>query len=193
MSLQFSTPAGAGHMKALLATVAAAAAVLAPACAQSQAEAPSTSAAFAGMTGSWRAMTEYFTTAAEEGSDSLYAFRPVEGVRSFGELVGHVAGAQYMFCAMALGEEVPPEGAVEESMKSKADLVAALKASTEYCNRAYALTDDQLTAPVTIFGQENTRMGALVMNSNHNAEHYGNMVVYLRLNGIVPPSSRGGM
>lgn len=180
-------------MRAILASMTAAAVLVAPACAQSQAAAPTTSPAFAASTALWKAMTGHFTTAAEEGSDSLYAFRPVEGVRSFGELVGHVAGAQYMFCAMALGEEVPPEGAVEESMKSKADLVAALKASTEYCNRAYALTDDQLTAPVTIFGQENTRMGALVMNSNHNAEHYGNMVVYLRLNGIVPPSSRGGM
>lgn len=180
-------------MKALLTSAAAAAILMVPACAQSQAAAPSTSAAFAGMTGAWRSMTSYFTTAAEEGSDSLYAFRPVDGVRSFGELVGHVAGAQYMFCAMALGEEVPSEGAVEESAKSKAELVAALKASTEYCNRAYALTDGQLTAPVTIFGQESTRMGALVMNSNHNAEHYGNLVVYLRLNGIVPPSSRRGM
>ena len=130
---------------------------------------------------------------AEKMPEEHYSFKATPEIRSFGELVGHVAGAQYMFCAMALGEEVLPEGAVEESMKSKADLVAALKASTEYCNRAYALTDDQLTAPVTIFGQENTRMGALVMNSNHNAEHYGNMVVYLRLNGIVPPSSRGGM
>lgn len=177
-------------MRALLASVTAAAVLLAPACAQSQAAAPTTSAAFAGMAGSWKFLTGHFTTAAEEGSDSLYAFRPADGVRSFGELVGHVAGAQYMFCAMALGEEVPDEGAVEASAASKADLVAALKASTEYCNRAYALTDDQLTAPVTIFGQENTRMGALVMNTTHNAEHYGNMVVYLRLNGIVPPSSR---
>ena len=180
-------------MKAFLTSITAAAVLVAPACAQSQAAAPTTNPAFATATGMWKAMTGHFTTAAEEGSDSLYAYRPVEGVRSFGELVGHVAGAQYMFCAMALGEKIPDEGAVEESAKSKAELVAALKASTEYCNRAYALSPAELDAPVTIFGQESTRMGALVMNSNHNGEHYGNMVVYLRLNGIVPPSSRRGM
>jgi uncharacterized damage-inducible protein DinB len=180
-------------MKAILTSITAAAVLVAPACAQSQAAAPTVSPAFAATTGMWRMMTGHFTTAAEEGSDSLYAFRPVEGVRSFGELVGHVAGAQYMFCAIALGEEVPDEGAVEGTAKSKAELVAALKASTEYCNRAYALPDAELAAPATIFGQANTRMGALVMNSNHNGEHYGNMVVYLRINGIVPPSSRRGM
>lgn len=180
-------------MKATLLSITAAAMLAAPACAQSQASAPATSPAFAATTAMWKAMTGHFTTAAEEGSDSLYAFRPVEGVRSFGELVGHVAGAQYMFCAIALGEEVPDEGAVEETAKSKAELVAALKASTEYCDRAYALSDADLAAPAKIFGQDNTRMGALVLNSIHNGEHYGNMVVYLRLNGIVPPSSRQGM
>ena len=141
----------------------------------------------------WEQYASYNLRSAEQVAEADYAYKPVSTVRSFGQLIGHIAGAQYMFCAMALGEKIPDEGAVEESAKSKAELVAALKASTEYCNRAYALSPAELDAPVTIFGQESTRMGALVMNSNHNGEHYGNMVVYLRLNGIVPPSSRRGM
>jgi uncharacterized damage-inducible protein DinB len=138
----------------------------------------------------WQAMTGYITTAAEELSEADYAYRPVNTVRTFGELVGHVAGAQYMFCAAALGEPPRAEDAVEKNAKSKADLVKALKESTEYCNRAYAQSDDALGQPIKLFGQDRTRMFALVMNGVHNGEHYGNIVTYMRMKGMVPPSSR---
>ncbi|MEK6689121.1 MAG: DinB family protein, partial [Gemmatimonadota bacterium] len=68
--------------------------------------------------------------------------------------------------------------------------VAALKASTAYCAKAYAQTDQALQAPTEVFGQSNTRFGALVLNAIHNGEHYGNLITYLRIRGVVPPSSR---
>jgi hypothetical protein len=68
--------------------------------------------------------------------------------------------------------------------------VAALKASTQYCSKAYAQTDGAAQGKTKLFGQERTRLYALGLNATHDAEHYGNIVTYLRVNGIVPPSSR---
>ena len=140
----------------------------------------------------WRDLTGFITTVAEELPESSYAYRPTPEVRSFGQLIGHVAGAQYLFCAAALGEPAREEGAIEQARTAKADLVAALKASTAYCERAYAQTDAAVQGAATLFGQQRTRLYALMQNATHNGEHYGNMVTYLRLNGIVPPSSRAG-
>jgi hypothetical protein len=104
-----------------------------------------------------------------------------------------VAGAQYLICSAALGEPPREEDAIERTATKKADLVAALKASTDYCNRAYAQTDAAAQGKTRLFGQEQTRLYALTLNATHNGEHYGNLVTYLRINKIVPPSSRRGM
>jgi uncharacterized damage-inducible protein DinB len=141
----------------------------------------------------WQQLTGFITMAAEETPESLYSFKPTPEVRSFGQLVGHVAGAQYLICAAALGEPAREEDAIERTQTTKAGLVAALKASTEYCNRAYAQTDAAAQARTRLFGQEQSRLYALTLNATHNGEHYGNMVTYLRINKIVPPSSRRGM
>ena len=138
----------------------------------------------------WASATEEVTRIAEEVPDSLYGYKPVATVRSFGELFGHIAGAQYMFCAAAVGDPPREEDAVEKSATTKAALVAALKASTEYCGKAYAQSDADAAGEVQIFGQKRTRLWVLGMNGLHNGEHYGNLVTYLRINGIVPPASR---
>jgi uncharacterized damage-inducible protein DinB len=140
----------------------------------------------------WEGITAYITAAAEEVPESTYAFRPTPDVRTFGQLIGHVAGAQNMICSAALGEKGRAEDEIEKSRTAKADLVAALKESTKYCNRAYAQTDKAAQQTTKLFGSERTRLNALVLNATHNAEHYGNIVTYLRMNGIVPPSSRQG-
>ena len=171
----------------LLALCLTAAAV--PAAAQGQGPAASGIAVSTGRD-LWQEVTRNITTTAAELPESLYAYRPTPEVRSFGQLFGHVAGSQYLFCAAALGEAERAEDAVEKATTSKAGLVAALKASTDYCARAYALPDSAVTGAATLFGQRQTRLYALAMNAQHNAEHYGNLVTYLRLNGIVPPSSR---
>ena len=128
--------------------------------------------------------------AAEDVPESLYGSRPTAEVRSFGELIGHVAGAQNLICAAALGEPARTEDEVERSQTTKAGLIAALKGSTEYCGRAYAQTDAASQQRTQLFGAERTRLFALTLNATHNAEHYGNLVTYMRINGMVPPSSR---
>jgi uncharacterized damage-inducible protein DinB len=140
----------------------------------------------------WEQLTAYIVTAASELPESTYSYRPTAEVRSFGQLVGHVAGAQYLICAAAMGEPPREEDEIERSRTSKAELLAALKASTEYCGRAYQQTDRAAQQGTKLFAQERTRLYALGLNATHNAEHYGNIVTYLRLNGIVPPSSRRG-
>jgi uncharacterized damage-inducible protein DinB len=138
----------------------------------------------------WEQITGYITTAAEELPESTYAYRPTPEVRTFGQLIGHIAGAQQLICAAALGERGGAEDEIERTRTRKADLVAALKASSQYCARAYAQTDATAGQPTRLFGQERSRLHALGLNATHNAEHYGNIVTYLRMNGIVPPSSR---
>jgi len=138
----------------------------------------------------WESNRDFITQSAADVPENLYSFRPTPDVRTFGEIIGHVAGAQSMFCAIALGEKVPAEDAVEKAAKTKAALVDALKKSNDYCARAYAITDQAAVATVNMFGQQRSKLYALMMNASHNAEHYGNLVTYMRINKIVPPSSR---
>ena len=137
----------------------------------------------------WQQMVGYVQSAAEEVGEADYAFKPVDGVRTFGQLVGHVAGAQFMMCAAALGEQPRAEDAVERSATTKAALVKALKESTAYCERAYQQSDADAAKQTTLFGQTMSRLGALTLNAVHDGEHYGNIVTYMRMKGMVPPSS----
>lgn len=138
----------------------------------------------------WQTISGYISKAAEQIPEADYAFRPVAGVRSFGELIGHLAGAQYLICAAALGEPSKNEDEFEKQKLGKAALVAAFKASNEYCARAYAQADAGIFAMTKLFGGERTRLAALVTNTTHDGEHYGNIVTYMRIKGMVPPSSR---
>jgi len=138
----------------------------------------------------WRDAHNYVQRSAEQLPDSLYSFKPTPAVRSFGELVGHVAGSEYMFCAAVLGEPGRTEDAVEKTAKTKAALVQALKDAGTYCDRAYAMTDAAAGATVSLFGGNGTKLYYLTMNATHDWEHYGNLVTYLRLKGLTPPSSQ---
>jgi uncharacterized damage-inducible protein DinB len=134
----------------------------------------------------------YVMATATSTDEELYAFRPTEEVRSLGELLGHIGNASFAFCSTALDEPSPATGNLEEA-GSKEALVAGLQAAFDYCDRAYSeLSPEQLAEEVTLFGMTGDRMWVLIFNAAHNWEHYGNLVTYLRLNGIVPPSS-GGM
>src|SRR6516225_9017581 len=127
--------------------------------------------------------------AAEKMPEEEYAFKPDPASRSFGQILGHIADADYLFCSTILGESSPSPG-VEKSKTTKAELRAALHDAFTYCNRAYdALTDAGANETVKAFGQERNKLGALWFNASHNLEHYGNLVVYMRLKEIVPPSS----
>ncbi|MBV9269312.1 MAG: DinB family protein [Acidobacteriaceae bacterium] len=131
------------------------------------------------------------TKAAEEMPDGNYSFKPTPDVRSFGQLVGHVADAQYRFCAAVSGDTTPPPN-VEKTKTTKADLVQALKDAFAYCDKAYdGMTDAHASDVVKFFGHDAAKLTILDFNSAHTDEHYGNMVSYLRLKGLVPPSSQG--
>jgi uncharacterized damage-inducible protein DinB len=149
-------------------------------------------ASLAGIRGVYQTARGYITAAADQVGEADYGFKPTPEVRSFGQLVGHVANAGYMFCAGALGEQAPslPDA---EKLATKAELVAALKASFEYCDRAYQIDAMKSGEAITFFGQQHTRLSVLAFNMGHALEHYGNMVTYMRLKGMVPPSSQRGM
>jgi len=123
-----------------------------------------------------------------------YTFKPTEKVRSFGELVAHVADANYGFCAVVLGEK-PPDGGferpIEKTKKTKADLEKALADSFAYCDKAHAaMTDAEGAKVVKFFLGEMAKLSTLEFNTHHDFEHYGNIVTYMRLKGLVPPSSK---
>ena len=128
--------------------------------------------------------------AADKMPEEHYSFKPTPDVRSFGQLVGHIADAQYGICGRAGTMQRPSEG-IEKTKTSKADLVAALKTAIEACDAVYAaLTDAQAVEKVKFFGgAERTKLSVLFFNTTHNYEHYGNIVTYMRLKGLVPPSS----
>lgn len=157
---------------------------------QSSAQSVSQSVAVTGSRQVWEGVTEYITRAAEQLPQEKYGYKPTDNVRTFGELIGHIAGAQNLICAAALGEPQRAEDEIEKSVSTKAGLVGALKASTNYCRRAYSQSDTEAAGETTLFGSAHTRIYALTMNAVHNGEHYGNIVTYLRLLGMVPPSSQ---
>jgi uncharacterized damage-inducible protein DinB len=127
--------------------------------------------------------------AAENMPEEHYGFKPVETVRTFGEIVGHIADAQYIFCSVVLGEKNPGLK-IEKTKTSKADLIAALKESFTYCNRAYdGLTDVSATQVVKFMGGEKPKLTVLIVNEVHSIEHYGNLVTYMRMKNLVPPTS----
>jgi uncharacterized damage-inducible protein DinB len=167
--------------------------IAAPALAQSMltTNAPATGAAAVSTTRTlWTGVTGYITQSAQDMSEADYAFRPTPEVRTFGQIIAHVAGSQMMFCAAALGETPQAEDAIEKTKTTKADLIAALKASNDYCARAYGQSDADATGSTKLFGQDHSRLYALMQNATHDSEHYGNIVTYMRLRGLVPPSSR---
>ena len=127
--------------------------------------------------------------AAEKMPQENYSFKPTPEVRSFGQLVGHVADANYMFCSQASGEANPMKD-IEKTKTSKADLVSAIKDAVAYCNKAYdSMTDGKGSEMVKLFGFNLAKLTLFSLNTAHTDEHYGNMVTYLRLKGIVPPTS----
>jgi uncharacterized damage-inducible protein DinB len=121
--------------------------------------------------------------------EELWSFQPTKDVRTVGQLFAHIADAQYEFCGVATeGKPVAKDN--EKTAKTKAEIVSALKDGFAYCEAAYGkLTDAQAAETVPFFGLKITKLGAMDFNFAHNMEHYGNLVTYMRLKGIVPPSS----
>jgi uncharacterized damage-inducible protein DinB len=135
--------------------------------------------------------------AAEKMPEEFYGLRPgpQKEVRTYGQIVGHLANFNYMWCAQAKGEKDPNQGNDFEKLTSKADLVKAINSALTYCDGVYAALTDASGMAMIEVTQENgkqqrvLRISQLMLNVFHNNEHYGNIVTYLRIKSIVPPSS----
>lgn len=171
----------------ILLVALACAAVAAVAFAQAQ-SAPANSIASGSKT-MFGIVSGFVTKTADKVPEDLYAFKPTPEVRSLGQIIAHVAEDHYNICAAALGEKPPVEG-IEKSKTTKAEIVKALADSVTYCQKALGnLTDANAGDPLPFFGQKLARVSILDFNTAHDYEHYGNLVTYMRLKGIVPPSS----
>jgi len=129
--------------------------------------------------------------AAESLPAEKYSFRPTPEQMDFAHLVVHTAEANTFFCSKASGQP-EPAGAKLADTDPKEKIVAALKASFDYCSTVLAGVDDSgLGDPVTLFGgRKATRAAALISLSNSWADHYAAVAMYLRLNGVLPPTAR---
>jgi hypothetical protein len=128
---------------------------------------------------------------AEKVPETLYAFKATPEVRSIGQLIGHLADSQFAMCAAAAGDKAPQSG-IEKGKTSKADLSKALADSSAYCNQVIdGMNDQKGMEIVKFFTGPTPRLFVLSFNVAHSYEHYGNLVTYMRLNKIVPPSSEG--
>lgn len=150
--------------------------------------APASDPAMTGLKVAWNRVKDITVRAAEKMPEEHYGFQPTPEVKTFGQFVGHVADAQYMMAGMILGEK-PPVVDAEKTKKTKAELVAALKESVAYMDRAFALSDAAVAGPVKLFGTETNKFAVVGLAIGHGWEHYGNLVTYMRMKGIVPPSS----
>ncbi len=153
--------------------------------------APSVSAA---LKQNWDSMKGNLRESATMMDEANYAFKPVETVRTYGQILAHVAGASYAFCAPVKGEAAPfSEDHFEKTATGKDAIVKALTEAIAYCDSAYdTLTDARGSEVVDLpFDMgKGPRSFLLIINYGHFAEHYGNLVTYLRIKGMVPPSSR---
>lgn len=139
--------------------------------------------------GVYEALQKIVITSAELMPEEKYGFKPVESVRSFGQILGHAAASQYYMCATVRGEKpAPPK--IDASTATKAELIAALRAAFAYCDSAWAgMTDASGAEIVKFMTDDSPKLGVLSVNNVHTIEHYGNLIVYLRMNGLVPPTS----
>lgn len=142
----------------------------------------------------WDAAKRNIARSAELMPEADYGFRPVDTVRTFGQILAHVAGANYVTCSAAKGEKSPfAEDAFEKTAKTRTQIVKALNDSIAYCDAAYAALDDTRAAQIVdlpFAAGKGARATPLMTNTGHLQEHYGNLVTYFRIKGIVPPSSR---
>jgi uncharacterized damage-inducible protein DinB len=126
--------------------------------------------------------------AAEKMPVENYSFRPAPTVRTFGQLIGHIADDQYFFCMPVKGDTF--ERKIERDFSAKVDLVVKLKEAFAYCDAVYdGLTDARGVESVKTFAGDRTKLSWLSFNYAHTYEHYGNIVTYMRIKGLVPPSS----
>ena len=133
----------------------------------------------------------YVTKAAAQVPADKYSYQPTKDVRTMGQLFGHVANASRMICGTASGMAAP-QALDAEKLATKAEIEKALADAMAFCDHAFGMISNANAGQtVELFGTTHSRIGAMAFNNAHNFEHYGNIVTYMRLNGMTPPSSQG--
>ena len=138
----------------------------------------------------WHRQERHSWLRREDSRRNLWSFQPTKDVRTIAQLFAHVADAQYEFCGVAAeGKSVAKD--LEKTLKTKAEIVPALRTRpSRIATAAYAnMTDASAAEMVSFFNMKITKLGAMDFNTAHTMEHYGNLVTYMRIKGIVPPSS----
>jgi uncharacterized damage-inducible protein DinB len=156
---------------------------------------PAGSPIVASIRGGYELVKGHLLKAVDQLPEEHFTFKATPDVRSFGELFGHIADANFGICGMASGEKPTMRG-IEKSKKTKAELKDALAASFTFCDTAFdGMTEARAAETVKfMLPGTHTRLGVLAFAAQHDWEHYGNIVTYMRLKGLVPPSSqKGGM
>ena len=142
---------------------------------------------------SWNNIGGKLVTMAEDWPEEKYDYRPTPEVRTFAEQLLHVAGSSYLFIDTARGKETGSEDLSREKYRTKAEIVAVLKKSVEEgAALIQAAGDEGMSKPIKFpfGGGPRSQYGFWMAQVEHAGEHYGNLVVYYRLNGVVPPASR---
>ena len=147
----------------------------------------------ASLTRGYNAVKQNLTEEAAKMAEADYGFKPgpAAELRTFGQLFGHVANAQFGSCAAALGQPNPNQGHnLETELKTKAEFQKALADSFALCDKAFAALTDQNAAEMVKQGQGEIARAALLANVvSHSNEMYGTGSVYMRAKGLVPPST----
>ncbi len=142
--------------------------------------------------GAWASAKRNIVESADQMPEADYSFKPVETVRTFGQVLAHVADSNYFYCARSKGEAPPvPDGTLEKTATTKAAIVKGLQESVAYCDAVYAsLTAASAADMVKAGDNQIPRVQPLFSNASHNVEHYGNLVTYFRMKKMVPPSTK---
>jgi uncharacterized damage-inducible protein DinB len=126
--------------------------------------------------------------------DAKYGWSPAKEVRTVGQVVGHVAGAQYLFmrtAGMAVPADAPKDENGIENLKSKAEYVAAIDKALAFARQCAAdATPEQLAKKVNFFGSDTTGRGLFLFMYGHMSEHLGQLIAYARSVGVTPPWSK---
>lgn len=159
--------------------------------AQSMPQAGPARAIVEGLSGLLTNMETTVMATAESVPDSLYAYRATSEVRTFGQILAHIADSQKALCEGTHGNNVNLTDTFEKTATTRPAIIAALKETFAGCRQVLAGMTDAEAARAVPFGKNSSpKATILAFTISHTNEHYGNLVTYMRLNSIVPPSSR---
>jgi hypothetical protein len=152
--------------------------------------APQTITLAVGLQRSYDGIKRNLTERADKMAEADFTFMPTKDVRTFGQLMGHAANAQFGSCAAARGVANPNQGNDNEKKATKAESVKALADSFAFCDEAFKMLTDGNAVEMVKQGQNSVARAAVLANLvAHSNEVYGTGISYLRMKGLVPPST----